>query len=192
VGGQCVSPSVCPVLTVRPPSTTHEELWRYFNTSITSTPEDPWRGPSSIFLISRSSCAFVNLTSKEDLDKAVAFFNGRSLRPWDARCPRLVCRVRRRDDDLRSGVGAQRGTGMHREWIKQQPEQEMPSQDTPSAAEGEDRQPSASVEGSGDSGIKSTASYASTNSSFLTRHFPMRMFILKSANIVSARIPSPY
>ena len=173
-------------LTIRPPNTTHEELWRYFNTSINSAAEEPWRGPSSIFLISRSSCAFVNLTSKEDLDKAVDYFNGRPLRPWDARCPRLVCRVRRRDDDLRSGVGAQRGTGMHREWIKQQPQQiQLPLElEVPLEVSAQTHQRGSSVEGSGDSANKSTASYASTNSSFLTRHFPMRMFILKSANIV--------
>lgn len=186
MGGQCVSHIFWKHLTSSPPNTTHEELWRYFNTSINSTAEEPWRGPSSIFLISRSSCAFVNLTSKADLDKAVIFFNGRSLRPWDARCPRLVCRIRRRDDDLRSGVGAQRGTGMHRDWIKQQPQQapQSPDLDSSPAITPEACHTARSVAGSGDSAPKSTASCASTNSSFLTRYFPMRIFILKSANVV--------
>lgn len=152
------------MLTPSPSNTTHEELWKFFNTNLGS-----YRGPSSIFLISRSSCAFVNLTSEQDLQQAVAFFNGRSLRPWDVRCPRLVCRIRRKDDDLRSGVGAQRGTGMHRQWVEQQQPVTPVVSETP---EQEDLR------------HRSTASYASTNSSFLTRHFPMRVFILKSTTLV--------
>ncbi|ORX37191.1 YT521-B-like domain-domain-containing protein [Kockovaella imperatae] len=145
-----------------PPGSSHEELWGFFNQPIPSSRE-PWRGPASIFLISRSSCAFVNLSCQEDLDIAVAFFNNKSLRPWDPRCPRLVCRVRRRDDDLRAGVGAQRGTGMHRDWVKQK-----------QVEEAEHSPPQKSTH-------QSSASYASTNSSFLAKHFPVRVFILKSA-----------
>ncbi|KAF8758824.1 YT521-B-like domain [Rhizoctonia solani] len=70
-------------------------------------------GVSSVFLISRSNCAFVNYEEEVYLNRAVSFFNGRPLRPKDPRCPRLVCRVRRKDDDLRAGVGGQRGMGMH-------------------------------------------------------------------------------
>nr|XP_019045374.1 hypothetical protein I302_05763 [Kwoniella bestiolae CBS 10118]OCF24304.1 hypothetical protein I302_05763 [Kwoniella bestiolae CBS 10118] len=185
-----------------PSNTSHEELWRYFNNTIPTindpdTDSEPWRGPSSIFLISRSSCAFVNLSSQSDLDRAVAFFNGKSLRPWDGRCPRMLCRVRRKDDDLRSGVGAQRGTGLHRAWVKDQ-ESKLPRQASsasvssansvpPSPAalehppEGEGRRRESIIkEGNALKKHQSSGSFASTNSSFLARHFPRRVFILKS------------
>ncbi|WVR06553.1 hypothetical protein IAU60_003584 [Kwoniella sp. DSM 27419] len=184
---------------VIPSNTSHEELWRYFNTTVPSAdPEaetEPWRGPSSIFLISRSSCAFVNLSSQADLERAVSFFNGRPLRPWDSRCPRMLCRVRRKDDDLRSGVGAQRGTGMHREWVKEHGKEERKVSNNsassgansipPSPAaleqppEGEGRRRE-SVTGALEPKHQSSGSMASTNSSFLLRHFPRRIFILKS------------
>ncbi|ORY22021.1 YT521-B-like domain-domain-containing protein [Naematelia encephala] len=171
-----------------PNNTSHEELWRYFNTTVPISLEgsdEPWRGPSSIFLISRSSCAFVNLSSQNDLDRAVAFFNGRALRPWDPRCPLMVCRVRRKDDDLRAGVGAQRGTGMHREWVKLQSPpavDPVPSPASPAVLEhppdGEGRRRDSIIDAT--TAHKSSESYASTNSSFLAKHFPRRVFILKS------------
>ncbi|RSH94142.1 hypothetical protein EHS25_003945 [Saitozyma podzolica] len=182
-----------------PPTTSHEELWKYLSTAI-STGDTAWRGPSSIFLIARSSCAFVDFWSKEDLDRAVSFFNGRSLRPWDPRCPRMVCRVRRKDDELRAGVGAQRGTGMHRDWVKQQhsrlappfqvvePPTITPRSVSPSPAvleystdvDGRRRESSVDPQDGPDTDGKSMDSYASTNSSFLARYFPKRVFILKS------------
>ncbi|WWD18701.1 hypothetical protein CI109_103155 [Kwoniella shandongensis] len=177
---------------VIPSNTSHEELWRYFNMTTpligTEADAEPWRGPSSIFLISRSSCAFVNLSSQADLDRAVKYFNGRPLRPWDPRCPRMVCRVRRKDDDLRAGVGAQRGTGLHREWVKDQ-EQKVPRQtSTASTSSSSSVPPSPAVlehppEGEGrrresiignEGKHKSSSSFASTNSSFLAKHFPRR------------------
>ena len=202
-----------------PSTTSHEELWRYFNSNAPQLPADTepvtWHGPSSIFLISRSSCAFVNLSSQEDLDRAVQYFNGRSLRPDDPKCPRMVCRIRRKDDDLKAGVGAQRGTGMHREWIKAQgggapPEPKLPptvntniapppsapppgfasSLEPPSPAaleqppEGEGRRRE-SIMNAINERHRSSASMASTNSSFLVRNFPKRYFILKSLTTVS-------
>lgn len=108
-----------------PNNVTHEEMWKFFNRPLESAEipagfnsKSSWFGVSSIFLISRSSCAFVNLKTAEDLDLAIAYFNGKSLRPWDPRCPKLVCRVRKTDDDLRAGVGGQRGLGMHTRYIK--------------------------------------------------------------------------
>lgn len=100
-----------------PANVTHEEMWKFFNAPL-DLPGQSSIGVTSIFLITRSSCAFVNLKSSEDLDLAIAYFNGKSLRPWDPRCPKLVCRVRKTDDDLRSGVGAQRGAGMHTRYVK--------------------------------------------------------------------------
>ncbi len=195
---------------VSPNNTSHEELWRYFNSTIPSS--DPtveaesWRGPSSIFLISRSSCAFVNLSSQTDLERAVSFFNGRPLRPWDPRCPRMVCRIRRKDDDLRAGVGAQRGTGMHRDWIKTQQIEPpgggaAPLPQTPGTSKATSSVPPSPVimehapdgEGRRRESIvvapravhQTSDSYASTNSSFLLKHFPKRFFILKSWTTVS-------
>lgn len=81
-------------------------------------------GVQSIFLIARSNCAFVNFETAEHLHAAIQHFNGVPLRPNDPRCARLVCRVRNKEDDLKAGVGAQRGSGMHVKWIKQQREQE--------------------------------------------------------------------
>lgn len=85
---------------------------------------DVWRGVSSVFVIARSNCAFVNYETEEHLECAVAHFNGKPVRPRDPRCPRLVCRVRRRDDDLKAGVGGQRGMGLHTRWVAEQKERE--------------------------------------------------------------------
>ncbi|KAL0568703.1 hypothetical protein V5O48_013279 [Marasmius crinis-equi] len=114
-----------------PPDATHDELWRFFNQK-PATPSPPSTSPAdsqphtsrwvsgvlSIFLISRSSCAFINYQSESALQSAINRFNGLPLRPNDPRCPRLVCRVRKKDDDLRAGVGGQRGVGMHTKWVK--------------------------------------------------------------------------
>ncbi|KAF8610435.1 hypothetical protein BDV93DRAFT_16238 [Ceratobasidium sp. AG-I] len=129
-----------------PSDATHDELWTFFNQDTTArepnvtagsgrtllppAPTGPTEsgdaaasetahGVSSVFLISRSNCAFVNYEEEQFLSRAVTFFNGRPLRQ-DPRCPRLVCRVRRKDDDLRAGVGGQRGMGLHARWIQEQ------------------------------------------------------------------------
>lgn len=99
---------------------------------LTTTP--PNNGVASIFLIARSNCAFVNLTSAEALARSIAYFNGRPLRPTTqeslggaggTRSARLVCRVRRKEDDLKSGVGGQRGRGVHTGWVKERKEMEQ-------------------------------------------------------------------
>lgn len=104
----------------------------------TGTNTEPSHGVSSVFLISRSNCAFVNYEEEVYLDRAVSFFNGRPLRPQDPRCPRLVCRVRRKDDDLRAGVGGQRGLGMHARWVQEQ-ERRMDEVTTPGTDASNDR-----------------------------------------------------
>ncbi|CAE6347905.1 unnamed protein product [Rhizoctonia solani] len=229
-----------------PSDASHDELWSFFNQDTTArepiaatgptrtllppapvdkseietggTSAEHSHGVSSVFLISRSNCAFVNYEEEVYLNRAVSFFNGRPLRPKDSRCPRLVCRVRRKDDDLRAGVGGQRGMGMHTRWVLDQ-ERRM---DVASGADGiKDKGPTAddpatspstylgatSSSGSsppiaapvddvhnlpadlvgrphaGDPRDHSGAHHSgsgSTNSSFLTRNFPKRYFILKS------------
>ena len=120
-----------------PADGSQEELTRFF-TSVTlrSTspnldldPSTEWEtrsdsGVQSIFLISQSNCAFVNYESEVKLLHAVSVCNGRSLRPQDPRCLKLVCRVRSPEEDLRAGVGAQRGMGMHTRWVHEKRLQE--------------------------------------------------------------------
>ncbi|KAH7340577.1 YT521-B-like domain-containing protein, partial [Rhizoctonia solani] len=216
-----------------PSDATHDELWSFFNQDTTArepvAPTGPGRtllpprppidtdtgvggantdishGVSSVFLISRSNCAFVNYEEEEYLNRAVSFFNGRPLRPQDPRCPRLVCRVRRKDDDLRAGVGGQRGMGMHARWVQEQ-ERRMGEGTAPGTGGGNNDTAATSSSGSsppipapvddvhklpadllgrphaGDPKEYSAAhsGSGSTNSSFLTRNFPKRYFILKS------------
>ena len=76
-------------------------------------------GILSIFIISRSNCAFVNYIDAEILQRAVSFFAGKSLRPHDPHCPRLVCRVRKKDEEVQAGVAGQRGKGYHIAFVKE-------------------------------------------------------------------------
>lgn len=193
----------------------HDELWRFFkqprsrNSTRSASPErgssdeSLYDGVSSIFLISRSNCAFVNFDSEAHLHSAIQHFNGKMLRPNDPRCPRIVCRVRRKDDDLKAGVGGQRGMGIHTRWIKEKGHTEATdSPATLSTPESTSLPPAeqlgplmAAMSLSSDEGRppartkqSSSGSYASTNSSILTRHFPKRYFILKSLTQVSGLV----
>ncbi|TFK52353.1 hypothetical protein OE88DRAFT_1734362 [Heliocybe sulcata] len=197
-----------------PGDATVEELWRVFNQPrpLTQSPDSDskesdaegqlYGGVVSIYPIVRSNCAFVNFESEAHLHSAIARFNGQQLRSHDPKCPRLVCRVRAKEDDLRAGVGAQRGTGVHTRWVrerrardrerKEEGEEEQGGAERRSASPAESprglaqRLASLSLgseeEGRFRRGTKksSSGSYASTNSSFLARHFPKRYFILKS------------
>ncbi|KAI0648191.1 YT521-B-like domain-containing protein [Trametes meyenii] len=212
-----------------PADATHDELWRFFNsppspgssvgptsthsapagpvgsttTASTASTESLYGGVSSIFLISRSNCAFVNFHSEPHLQAAIRHFNGLPLRPNDPRCPRLVCRVRAREDDLKAGVGAQRGAGMHVRWVRDKREREREAArrqstssservTTPSSSPTDAAHMMGSLSlSSDDEGGRghhrkvephssSSGSYASTNSSILTAYFPKRYFILKS------------
>lgn len=127
-----------------PSDATHDEVWKFFNQSSPPPPPEnassvlisrlvqpsgsqhdkQWGGVSSVFLISRSNCAFINFVSKSHLESAVAHFNGKPLNPLDPKCPRLVCRIRRKEDDLEAGVGAQRYRGLHTRWVAEQLELE--------------------------------------------------------------------
>ncbi|KAF9522591.1 YT521-B-like domain-containing protein [Crepidotus variabilis] len=183
-----------------PPDATHDELWRFFNQPLSDQVDGPnGTGVLSIFLISRSSCAFVNYMNEAFLHAAIKRFNGVPLRSQDPRCPRLVCRVRRVDDDLRAGVGGQRGMGMHTRWVKERKgkQRENPGDPSDASTASSPRSVSermaAAVSGMSISSddetsrrrvhakhSSSSGSFASTNSSFLSRNFPERYFILKS------------
>jgi hypothetical protein len=128
-------------------------------------------GVSTVFIISRTNCAFVNFESEAQLEAATARFNGQPIRPGDQRCPPLVCRVRREEDDLMAGVGGQRGSSMHIKWVKEQ----KASNDSRWIEE---------ADVSTHSNVSRSVSIASTNSDILTRFFPQRYFILKSSTQV--------
>ncbi|TFY65816.1 hypothetical protein EVG20_g5272 [Dentipellis fragilis] len=168
-----------------PSDATHDELWRSTG------------GVSSIFLISRSNCAFVNFESQQHLEAATRHFNGQPLRPTDPRCPRLVCRIRRPTDDLRSGVGGQRGMGIHAKWVREQ--KQKAGKEPPNA--GSPEEVAARIESlalSDDEGLRtghemasmsnSSGSFTSTNSAMLAQYFPQRYFILKSLTQVDLDI----
>ncbi|KAG7571176.1 hypothetical protein FFLO_00849 [Filobasidium floriforme] len=190
-----------------PNNATHEEMWKFLNQPIPreavpqSIPYKEHIKISSIFLISRSSCAFVNLETQDELLLAISYFNHRLLRPLDPRCPKLVCRVRKMDDDLKAGVGGQRGAGLHTKYVQdllaqqkaeaaseakaaqdgtKTPESETPL--SPAAMEYPPDMvtPAAFAAWHRERSQSGTHSFASTNSSFLGRHFPKRYFILKS------------
>jgi hypothetical protein len=117
-----------------PSDCTHAELVAFFESVLWPPPspssssasgraeshEVSGHGVISVFLISQSNCAFVNYDSERKLQNAVSQCNGRAIRPEDPRCLKLVCRVRKKDEDLRAGVGAQRGARMHTAWVQQQ------------------------------------------------------------------------
>ncbi|KAH0585839.1 hypothetical protein H2248_007130 [Termitomyces sp. 'cryptogamus'] len=180
-----------------PSDATHDMLWRFFTKFPEGTPDVPAKsGVLSIFLISRSSCAFVNYEEEHYLNAAIKHFNGRPLRPGDPRCPKLVCRIRKKDDDLRAGVGGQRGIGMHIRWIKEQKARAAEKRVSPTTEPldlddmSTDVLPeisSLSISSDDDPGARrrpqslaSSSSFASSNSGFLSRFFPQRYFILKS------------
>jgi len=201
-----------------PSDASHDEIYRFFS----QVPEDRASEPTttsmgvvSVFLISRSNCAFINFESEGCLLEAISRFNGVPLRAGDARCARLVCRVRRKDDDLKAGVGSQRGTGMHTRWVKEQEqkaqEKRTHDQSELSLTDHSSTSPSSSPEqltnaisnfplSNDDSELgrnlyakrsSTSDSYSSSNSNFLARHFPKRYFILKSLTQVSYSFPLP-
>ena len=199
-----------------PSDASHDEIYRFFAQVREDRASDPTvsMGVVSVFLISRSNCAFINFESESCLLEAISRFNGVPLRPDDARCARLVCRVRRKDDDLKAGVGGQRGTGMHTRWVKEQKQkaQEKTIRDqsdfsvsdhspmsTSSVSEQLANKISNFSLSSDDSELgqnldakrsSTSDSYSSSNSSFLARHFPKRYFILKSLTQVNHDLPS--
>jgi RNA recognition motif-containing protein len=122
--------------------------------------QSPSHGVLSVFIIARSNCAFVNYDSPRHLERAVAYFHGQSLRPFDSRCPKLVCRVRKKDDEAQAGVAGQRGRGIHVAWVKEQ-DRKM-KQKSRSASDSQDKQTETSASSStpilsSDAGISTPA-----------------------------------
>ena len=174
-----------------PSDASHEELWKFFN----KPPESPEEaagqnaGVSSVFLIARSNCAFVNFDTEAHLTAAITRFSGQKIRPDDPKCPNLVCRVRKKTDDLKAGVGGQRGVGLHTRWVHER--KQKARADGKSLVDDVTRDTSnpsstGDEEGDGGDGNRSferssgSGSFASTTSSVLVQHFPKRYFILKS------------
>ncbi|KAJ6557456.1 YT521-B-like domain-containing protein [Mycena capillaripes] len=156
-----------------PSDTGHDELLHFLTRPLdegasgannSDAASAPTNGVLSIFPIPRSCCAFVNYETEAQRDAATERFNGVPLRA-DPRCPLLVCRARRKDDDLRAGVGGQRGMGMHSRWLSALSIDDVPTRPPPRPLVG---------------GSNSSGSHASTDSSLLRQHFPQRFFILKS------------
>jgi RNA recognition motif-containing protein len=83
------------------------------------TDDESDHGVLSIFVISRSNCAFVNYASPRHLERAVKFFHDKPVRPEDTRCPKMVCRVRKKEDESQAGVQGQRGRGIHVALVKE-------------------------------------------------------------------------
>ncbi|GAA5937922.1 uncharacterized protein JCM15063_005413 [Sporobolomyces koalae] len=177
-----------------PSDASHSELWQFFVTRpsphamgiISSDNIDlDTPGVESIHLIARSNCAFVNYVSEIHLRHAITVANGLSLRPNDPRCKTLLCRVRKEEDESKTGVGAQRVGGIHKAFVKLQRERmneaeqilrlkidEQGSEPKSSATKAFEkrRESSSSV----------SAGTTSTNSSFFAKHFEKRWFIMKS------------
>ncbi|GJN94102.1 hypothetical protein Rhopal_007176-T1 [Rhodotorula paludigena] len=191
-----------------PSDASHAELWQFFQTRPTPamcgkalSPSElhvdlDVNGVESIHLIARSNCAFVNYLSSTHLYHAIDVSNGVALRPDDPRCKKLICRVRHQGDDSRSGVGAQRQGGMHKAFVREQQVRMAESQreirdEVASRRESRESSvspgiaispsPLASPVGrtERERSLASVGS-SSTTSSFLTKHFERRYFILKS------------
>ncbi|WAQ85547.1 hypothetical protein PtA15_6A175, partial [Puccinia triticina] len=186
-----------------PNDASHEELWKFFSAQRQQQAPLPGAGVESIHLIARSNCAFVNYISQAHLAQAIACSNGKPLRALDPYCKPLLCRIRKPEDNIKSGVGAQRIGGLHRSWIKRSdpahshahhpkhrhtlpaPAADHAAKLPPSRENNHHHQQhSNSLNESSNIRTSSTLTAASnqsqsTTSSFLTSHFPRRYFILK-------------
>lgn len=197
-----------------PSDATHAELWTFFTNrpAPPPTPEESSQseddddddangtGVKSIHLIVRTNCCFVNFVSQRHLDFALSVNHGVALRPQDPRAKELVCRIRKKEDSTRSGVGAQRSMGIHKSWVwdKEQQRQarerveqsrintiEYAANNAASEAVEEDQIKSpGSAAGTGVRPTQKSSSTDhstnSTTSSFLARYFAKRYFILKA------------
>ncbi|KAM0791740.1 hypothetical protein ACM66B_004008 [Microbotryomycetes sp. NB124-2] len=142
-----------------PADTTERELRRFFESRPKLGNESLAAGVESIHLIARSNCCFCNFRTSELLMHAIQHSHGVPLRPNDRKCKPLVCRLRMREDDAKSGVGAQRGAGLHKTYIRER-RKSVPTPDRASSPESD--------------------STTSTTSTFFDEHFPRRYFIMKA------------
>lgn len=136
-----------------PANATVSELWRFFaqlppeqgdeKVDENERKDDDVissHGIVSIFVIARSNCAFVNYATESHLHRALAFFSDKPLRPDDPRCPRLVCRIRKKEDEAQAGVAGQRGRGIHVAYAKEYDRKfSADRKATPSSTEGKNR-----------------------------------------------------
>ncbi|KAF8194794.1 YT521-B-like domain-containing protein [Mycena galopus ATCC 62051] len=157
-----------------PSNARHDELWRFFTEGASSIAHG--HGILSIFLIARSACAFVNYSSAAALSAAIAQFDGVPLRAGKAGRA-LECRARDGDDDLRAGVGGQRGVGMHKCWMRDRRRESLEAE---SGAHSESARNMNEDKDAATSSSASPGGSTSTTSSMLALHFPQRFFILKS------------
>ncbi|KAJ7911649.1 YT521-B-like domain-containing protein [Mycena leptocephala] len=158
----------------------HDELWRFFTEGAGSVAHG--HGILSIFLIARSACAFVNYSSSAALSAAIAQFDGVPLRAGYAGRA-LECRARDGDDNLRVGVGGQRGVGMHECWMRDRRREWVDAESGAHSKSERDTvkdKDASTLEASGSASPGGEHGSTSTSSSMLARHFPQRFFILKS------------
>ncbi|GAA5991521.1 hypothetical protein JCM5350_005195 [Sporobolomyces pararoseus] len=177
-----------------PSDASHSELWQFFITrpppsavGLLSNEDIDLDSPGveSIHLIARSNCAFVNYISNLHLQHAISISNGLSLRPNDTRCKALLCRVRKEEDESKTGVGAQRVGGIHKAFVKLQRERMNESEQIlrhKIQEEGAEPKSAATkaFEERRHSSSGASVGTTSTTSSFLTKHFEKRWFIMKS------------
>ncbi|KNF01725.1 hypothetical protein PSTG_05153 [Puccinia striiformis f. sp. tritici PST-78] len=185
-----------------PNDASHQELWKFFSSTAKQTSASA--GVESIHLIARSNCAFVNYRTEADLNQAIQICNGKPLRSLDPYCKPLLCRIRKPEDNLKSGVGAQRIGGMHRTWVnhnKRNHNHQQPYRHThpnPSHHQQQHQHPNKTHSNSYNpttsnlrtcSTLTSTSNQSqSTSSSFLANNFPKRYFILKAYTEEDLRI----
>ncbi|KAH8822952.1 YT521-B-like domain-containing protein [Flagelloscypha sp. PMI_526] len=134
----------------------------------------------SSFLISRSNCAFLNLSSKEALEECRDKFNDMQFRDGDTTSQHLVCRERSPEEQERAGVIGQRTAGNHRTWVKVQ---KQAAGKTSTPHDNLSSPPSVEGDPTGQEMAPITRSPSQpdhTHSSFLARYFPCRYFVLKS------------
>ncbi|KAJ6570861.1 YT521-B-like domain-containing protein [Mycena vulgaris] len=176
-----------------PSEADHDELWRFFTQQRSrsgNTGKSPvcasrvQSGVISIFLITRSKCAFVNYETEWHREEAIARFNGVPLRT-DPGCACLVCRVTLKEAHLRTGVGGQRGMIAARDDARSNTATAKHSfaASLPLFSLRSSGEPEANPEHPPPrphSAASSSVSLASTNSSLFQRYFPQRFFILKS------------
>ena len=177
-----------------PADTTQDEIWAFFRAAPGPAGSTDGAGIESIHMIARSNCAFVNYLTEAHLLHAIATISGQPLRLRDKKCKPLLCRIRQREDDAKSGVGAQRMTGIHRAFVKDKDERDRDRQGKAALArprlrpggEGEGEVSSEAVvieSGPDEEDSQGSSSGQSSNSSLFLAHFPKRYFILKSHNV---------